>query len=308
MSIVVVGSIAFDSVKTPFGECEQVLGGAANFFSLSSNFFSDVKLVGVVGEDFPQSHLDFLTMRGIDIAGVKRESGKTFHWRGRYGFDLNEAQTIRTDLNVFAGFSPELPAHYCEAETVFLANIDPTLQLKVLDQIKNPRIVALDTMNFWIESKPEELKKAISRVNILFMNEAEIRQFSKEHSLVKAAKAIQSLGPKTIVIKRGEYGSLLFHGEQAFFVPAFLLEDLFDPTGAGDTFAGGFMGWLDARELSWESLKEAMTLGTVMASFAIEQFSFDRMRTLTHQEIEERCENLQKLSISSRPIKLNHNR
>jgi sugar/nucleoside kinase (ribokinase family) len=305
MSIVVVGSIAFDSIKTPFGECEQVLGGAANYFSLAASFFTKVNLVGVVGEDFPESHLGYLKERSIDVTGVKRQYGKTFHWQGSYGYDLNEACTLKTELNVFADFSPELPEHYRNAETVFLANIDPTLQLKVLDQIKNPKVVALDTMNFWIEGKNAELKKAISRVDILFINEAELRQLAKEHNVVKAAKAMQALGPSTVVVKRGEYGALLFNGEGCFFVPAYPLEDLYDPTGAGDTFAGGFLGWLDRQgEGGFERLKESMTLGTVMASFVIEDFSFDRMRSLEINEIEDRCAQLQNLSSVSKRILL----
>jgi len=299
MSIVVVGSIAFDSVSTPFGEREYALGGAANYFSVASSFFTDVKLVGVVGEDFPEDHLSYLTMKGVDTRGVKRHFGKTFHWKGHYGFDLNEAQTLKTELNVFSDFSPQLPDDYRKARTVFLANIDPTLQLKVLDQIQNPNIVALDTMNFWIEGKNAELKKAISRIDILFINESEIRQLAKEHNVVKAAKAMQALGPKTIVIKRGEYGALLFSGENIFFAPAFPLENLFDPTGAGDTFAGGFLGWLDKNgEMNFDTLKEAMALGTVMASFVIEKFSFDRMRDLNLLEIKKRYEKLQNLSMS----------
>lgn len=297
MSIVVVGSIAFDSVRTPFGTCEHVLGGAANYFSLAASFFSDVKLVGVVGDDFPESHLTYLKTRGVDTVGVKRQYGKTFHWQGSYSYDLNEAQTLKTELNVFNDFSPQLPVHYREAEAVFLANIDPVLQLQVLDQVQNPKIVALDTMNYWIEGKNIELKKAISRVDILFINESEIRQLAKEHNVVKAARAMQALGPKTVVIKRGEYGAFLFHEESMFMMPAYPLEDLFDPTGAGDTFAGGFLGWLDKKgELSFDSLKEAMLLGTVMASFVIEKFSFDRMRTLEHRDIKNRYTQLQKLS------------
>jgi len=305
MSVVVVGSIAFDSVKTPFGQCEQVLGGAANFFSLAASFFTDVKLVGVVGEDFPQNHLDVLRARGIDIAGVTRAPGKTFHWRGEYGFDLNEAKTLKTDLNVFSDFKPNLPVHYRDAETVFLANIDPELQLLVLDQIKSPRLVALDTMNFWIEGKNAALKKAIARVDMLFINDAEIRQLASESNVVKAARAIQKLGPKTIIVKRGEYGAVLFQGERMFYVPAYPLESLFDPTGAGDTFAGGFLGWLDSKgQHHFDDLKEAMTLGSVMASFTIEDFSFKRLEVLQHEEIEERCKTLQQATHSPNTVHL----
>lgn len=305
MSIVVVGSIAFDSVKTPFGEAEAALGGAANYFSISASFFSQVQLVGVVGADFPESHLAFLKDRGIDIEGVQKKAGQTFHWKGQYGYDLNEPRTLRTDLNVFADFAPELPSHYREARTVFLANIDPTLQLQVLDQIKRPRLVALDTMNFWIESKKEELKAAIARVHILFINESELRELTKEHNIVRAARIIQEWGPASVVVKRGEYGAILFSGMQTFFVPAYPLEDLYDPTGAGDTFAGGFLGWLDrTQKQDFDTLKEAMTLGSVMASFVIEAFSFNRLKSLTNDEIEARCGSLQRLSTASGPIEL----
>jgi sugar/nucleoside kinase (ribokinase family) len=262
-------------------------------------------LVGVVGEDFPQSHLDVLRTRGVDISGVTRASGKTFHWRGEYGFDLNEAKTLKTDLNVFADFRPNLPATYRDAETVFLANIDPDLQLSVLDQIKSPRLVALDTMNFWIEGKNAALKKAISRVDMLFINDAEIRQLASESNVIKAARAIQKLGPKTVVVKRGEYGAVLFEGERMFFVPAYPLENLFDPTGAGDTFAGGFIGWLDNKgSHGFDDLKEAMTLGSVMASFTIEDFSFKRLERLHHNEIEERCRALQQATHSPSVVQL----
>ena len=297
MSIVVVGSVAFDSVKTPFGQCEQALGGAANYFSMSASFFSPVRLVAVVGQDFPQDHLDFLKTRGVDIDGIQKQAGKTFHWQGRYGYDLNEAQTLKTELNVFADFRPELPAHYRKSETVFLANIDPVLQLKVLEQIESPKLVALDTMNFWIESKKDDLLKVIRRVDILFINETELRQLTKEHSIVKAVRHIQAMGPKTLVVKRGEYGALLFDGHEKFFVPAFLLEDLFDPTGAGDTFAGGFLGWMDKKQSNGLStFKEAMMVGTVMASFVIEDFSFKRLSRLEPHEIEARLQKLRALS------------
>lgn len=305
MSVVVVGSIAFDSIKTPFGQVEAALGGAANYFSVCASVFTQVQLVGVVGEDFPKDHLEFLKRRGVDIAGVQQRQGLTFHWKGQYGYDLNEAQTLKTDLNVFADFAPQIPAHYRDAETVFLANIDPTLQLKVLDQMRRPKLVALDTMNYWITGKNAELQEAIKRVHILFINESEIRQLTNEHSIVKAARAVQALGPDTVVVKRGEYGAILFQGMSIFFVPAYPLEDLFDPTGAGDTFAGGFLGWIDRLGKSdFETLKESMTLGSVMASYVIEEFSFNRLRTLTNDEIEARCASLQRLSSTSRAIKL----
>lgn len=307
MSIVVVGSIAFDHVKTPFGEREHALGGAANYFSMSSSFFTHTKLVGVVGQDFPKAHLDYLQERQIDISAVQKTDGKTFYWQGHYGYDLNEPKTLKTELNVFADFKPDLPTHYRDAETVFLANIDPTLQLQVLNQVKSPRLTALDTMNFWISSKKNELLQAIERVNILFINESELRQLTQEHSIMKAARAIQALGPRSVVVKRGEYGAVLFDQGEAFFVPGYPLEDLFDPTGAGDTFAGGFLGWMDQKgQVDFETLKEAMTLGSVMASFVIEDFSFDRLKRLTRPEIERRCQILQSFSTASREIKLAH--
>ncbi|MBL4818024.1 MAG: sugar kinase, partial [Deltaproteobacteria bacterium] len=262
MSILVVGSIAFDSVETPFGVCERALGGAANFFSMTASLFTKVHLVGVVGEDFPRDHLNFLEDRGVDIGGVLQALGKTFHWKGYYGYDLNEAQTLKTELNVFQDFDPKLSAKHQEAQTVFLANIDPSLQLDVLYQVKEPKITAMDTMNFWIESKNLELKEVVSKINILFINEAELRQLAGERNTYKAARQIQDLGPKTIVVKRGEYGALLCHESKHYFVPAYPLEDLYDPTGAGDTFAAGFMGYLDrAGDFSYKTLKEAMVMG-----------------------------------------------
>lgn len=306
VSIVVVGSVAFDSVKTPFGEREQALGGAANYFSMSASLLTRVNLVGVVGQDFPKSHFDFLHTRGVDTEGVQLSPGKTFHWKGQYGFDLNEAHTLKTELNVFADFSPRLPEHYKRAETVFLANIDPTLQLDVLEQITSPKLTALDTMNFWIEGKNAELRKAISRVHVLFINEAELRQFAGEHNIVKAVRLVNQLGPQIVVVKRGEYGALLFQQNDCYFVPAYPLEELYDPTGAGDTFAGGFLGWLDKHgaDVTFERLKEAMIMGTVMSSFVIERFSFDRMRDLTLEEVQARCHRLQELSMGPSRIRL----
>lgn len=298
MSILVVGSIAFDSVKTPFGACEKALGGAANFFSMTASLFTKVQLVGVVGEDFPKEHLAYLQSRGVDITGVQQSLGKTFHWQGHYGYDLNEAQTLKTELNVFGSFNPQLPESYKQAQIVFLANIDPVLQLQVLEQVKSPQLVALDTMNFWIESKNAELKKVVSKVDILFINEAELRQLAVERNTVKAAKKMQALGAKTIIVKRGEYGALMFHEQGCFFTPAFPLEDLYDPTGAGDTFAAGFMGHLDQTGKSdFATLKEAMVMGSVMASFVIEDFSFDRIKRLEKSEIERRREEFKQLTL-----------
>src|SRR5688572_28105342 len=313
MSIVVVGSVAFDSLETPYGKREQALGGSANYFSLSASFFTNVKLCGVVGQDFPNDHVEWLKSKGIDTAGLQVAEGKTFHWTGKYGLDLNEAQTLDTQLNVFASFQPKLPASYVDAETVFLANIDPDLQRSVLEQVKNPKIVGLDSMNLWINIKKESLTKTLKLVDIAFMNETEARLFSGEHNIVKAARAIQKLGGRngnlSVVIKRGEYGVLCFRGEHISFVPAFPLEDVFDPTGAGDTFAGGFMGWLDRHiaigdHISDELWRRAAVMGTVMASFVVEDFSFDRMRTVKPQDIGVRWQRLHNLSTFEGSVEL----
>jgi len=289
MGVLVVGSVAIDSVETPFGIGENVLGGSATYFATSASFFTDVNLVGIVGEDFPPEHLEFLKSRNIDLRGLVRESGKTFHWKGKYGYDLNEAQTLDTQLNVFQTFRPQIPAEYADAEYLILANIDPDLQLEVLEQVKNPRVIACDTMNFWISSKPEVLKKVIARVDFFIINEGEARQLTGETNLVKAARAILGMGTKNLIIKRGEYGVLFFSGDSIFAAPAYPLESVFDPTGAGDTFAGGFMGYLaNTGDLSKEGIRQAIVFGSVMASFNVEDFSLNRLRTLEYSEIDER--------------------
>jgi sugar/nucleoside kinase (ribokinase family) len=289
MSILVVGSVAFDSVETPFGKEENILGGSATYFSTSASFFTDVKLVAVVGDDFPQEHLDFLGSRNIDLRGLSRVSGKTFHWKGKYGYDLNEAQTLETHLNVFADFKPEIPSEYASTDYLFLANIDPELQMEVLNQVATPRIVACDTMNFWISSKPEALKKVLERVDIFIINEGEARQLSGEANLVRAARKIISMGAKTLIIKRGEYGVLMFNGSSIFAAPAYPLEEVFDPTGAGDTFAGGFMGYLaNSGDASEKGIRQAIIFGSVMASFNVEDFSLNRLKQLDYSDIEER--------------------
>ena len=297
MSILVVGSVAFDSVETPFGREENILGGSATYFSTSASFFSDVQLVAVVGEDFPQEHVDFLGSRNIDLRGLARVSGKTFHWKGRYGYDLNEAQTLETHLNVFADFKPRIPAAYASAEYLFLANIDPELQMEVLNQVTTPRIVACDTMNFWISSKPDALKKVLERVDIFIINEGEARQLSGDANLVKAARKILAMGAKTLIIKRGEYGVLMFNGSSIFAAPAYPLEEVFDPTGAGDTFAGGFMGYLaNTGDLSEKGIRQAIIFGSVMASFNVEDFSLNRLKRLDYKEIEERYRELKSMT------------
>lgn len=291
MPILAVGSIALDSLETPFGKREEVPGGSATFFSTSASFFGPVQIVGVVGEDFPEEHLEFLEERGVDLTGVTRSSGKTFRWKGRYGFDLNEAHTLETHLNVFGDFNPELPPTLRKPDFLFLGNIHPALQSRVLDQVEaRPKVVAADTMNFWIEATRPELLEVLERVDILFVNDAEARQLAGEHNIVKAARAILRMGPKRAVIKRGEYGALLFEDGHVFSAPAYPLEDVFDPTGAGDSFAGGFLGYLAHRrgDLSTDGLRQACIAGSTMASFCVEKFSLDRFRELTQAEIDER--------------------
>jgi len=297
MSILVVGSVALDSVETPFGQRERVLGGSATYFSTSASFFTDVNLVAVVGEDFPEEHTKFLASRDIDLTGLSRVPGETFHWKGRYGYDLNEAQTLETHLNVFESFRPVIPEAYADAEYLILANIDPELQMEVLNQVKSPKVVACDTMNFWISSKPEALKKVISRVDFFIINEGEARQLSGEANLVRAARAILGMGVKNLVVKRGEYGVLMFNGNSVFAAPAYPLEEVFDPTGAGDTFAGGFMGYLaNTGNLSEEGVRQAIVFGSVMASFNVEAFSLDRLKSLTYPEIEARYRSFKKMT------------
>ena len=289
IDILVVGSAAFDSVETPFGKVDDVLGGSAVYFSLAASFFARVGMVAVVGDDFPSAYVDFLKERDIDVRGLTRRRGNTFRWKGKYGFDLNEALTLDTQLNVFQDFRPEIPEEYRDAEFVFLANIDPELQLRVLEQVKNPRLVALDTMNFWIEGKQEKLKEAVRRVDVFIINEGEAREFSSEPNLVKAARIILSWGPETLIIKRGEYGALMFTKDSVFAAPAYPLEFIYDPTGAGDSFAGGFMGHLaNTRDTGDGCIRRAIIFGSVMASFNVEDFSLNRMKHLTYDEIEGR--------------------
>lgn len=297
MDIVVVGSIALDSVETPFGKVKEALGGSAVYFSVAASFFVLVGLVGVVGDDFPKEHIVLLESRGVDTSGLARKPGKTFRWVGRYDYDLNKAHTISTELNVFAEFEPEIPDRLRKAPFLFLANIDPELQDKVLSQITSPRLTALDTMNFWIEGKPNELEKVISKVDILLINDAEVRQLADEPNLVKAAKKLLSLGPSRIVVKRGEYGAMMFSQEGIFFAPAYPLERPVDPTGAGDSFAGGFLGCLArSGELSEDNLRQAVVMGSVIASFAVEDFSLNRLLKLKPAEIKERFREFIKLT------------
>jgi sugar/nucleoside kinase (ribokinase family) len=289
MSILVVGSVAFDSIETPFGKVDEALGGSATYFSTSASFFSEVNLVAVVGDDFPDKHRQMLAERNIDLTGLQTAPGNTFRWKGRYGFDLNEAHTLDTQLNVFESFSPQLPESYRDAEYVFLANIDPELQLDVLKQVRKPKLVACDTMNFWIEGKREQLVKTLGFVDILIINEGEVRQLADEANLQKAARLILAMGPKTLIVKRGEYGVLMFTEHSIFSAPAVPLEEVFDPTGAGDTFAGGFFGYLaSTQNLSEANMRQAVVFGSVMASFTVESFSLDRLKALDYNEIKSR--------------------
>jgi sugar/nucleoside kinase (ribokinase family) len=289
MSLLVVGTVALDTVKTPFGKVDNALGGSATYFSTSASYFTDVRLVAVIGEDFPKEHIQFLKSKNIDISGLEVQKGETFRWNGEYGYDLNEARTLATHLNVLATFKPNIRDDYQNSDVVFLANVDPEIQLDVLRQVKRPKLVACDTMNYWIASKPDELLRTLKEVDLLTINEAEIRQLAGEASLVKAAKSVQAMGPKTIVVKQGSYGALMFNGHSVFSAPAYPLESVFDPTGAGDSFAGGFMGYLaSTMNFSEESMRKAVIFGSVMASLNVESFSLDRLRSLDYKEIESR--------------------
>jgi sugar/nucleoside kinase (ribokinase family) len=296
-SILVVGSVALDSVQTPFGHAKEALGGSATYFSVAASFFADVRVVAVVGEDFPEEHLAFLKSRSIDLEGLVRVPGRTFRWAGEYGFDLNEAKTLETQLNVFAAFQPEIPKAYKESEMVFLANIDPDLQRQVLGQVSLPRLVVADTMNYWINGKPEALRETLKLVDILLINDAETRQLAGEPNLVLAAQKILSWGPTSLVIKRGEYGALMIRKGGWFAAPALPLDSVFDPTGAGDCFAGGFIGYL-ANTMNFEeaNIRKAIVMGSVMASFNVEAFSLDRLRRLTYPEIEARYKAFKRLT------------
>ncbi|MCO5141800.1 MAG: PfkB family carbohydrate kinase [Oligoflexia bacterium] len=292
--ILAVGSLAFDTISTPSGKADKVLGGSLNYFSLSASFFTGLDLVGVVGEDFPKDHFETLKKRGIDISGVKTMPGKTFHWTGEYGKDLNEAITLSTQLNVFEHFNPQLPDSYRDTDYLFLGNIAPELQICVLEQVKKPKLIALDSMNFWITGKRAELAEVLKRVDLLTINEGEAKLLAEESNVIVAAEKILSMGPKAIVIKRGEYGAFLFFENQIFSAPAVPIRKVVDPTGAGDTFAGGLVGHLAAKGvgLDWQSLKEGVLIGSVMASFTVEDFSFNRLVELDRSRIDQRLESL----------------
>lgn len=298
--LLIVGTVAFDAIETPFGKTDKILGGAATYIGLSASFFN-VKsgIVSVVGEDFPQEYLDLLTDRGIDISAVEVvKGGKTFFWSGRYHNDLNSRDTLDTQLNVLADFQPKVPETFKDAEIVLLGNLHPMVQISVLDQMEvKPKLVVLDTMNFWMDCALPELTEVIKRVDVITINDEEARQLSGEYSLVKAAAKIHTMGPKYVVIKKGEHGALLFHDKQIFFAPALPLEEVFDPTGAGDTFAGGFSGFLAQSEnVSFENMKNAIIWGSNLASFCVEKFGTERMLSLDNEAVISRLQQFRKLT------------
>ncbi len=295
-SVLVVGSVALDSVETPFGRVEDAVGGSGTFFSAAASHLTKVQLVGVVGSDYPLDRLQPLVERGVDLQGVEQAEGESFRWRGRYRHDLNSAETLETRLGVFSHFRPKIPEALRHAPFVFLANIDPRLQLDVLRQVQGPRLVACDTMNFWIESRRNELLELLGRVDIILLNDAEARQLTEESNLVKAARWILARGPKHVVIKKGEHGAYMFSGHSVFFAPAYPLEDVFDPTGAGDSFAGGFMGYL-ARvgRVDDQSMRRAVVYGSTLGSFAVERFSIERLLEIHRVDIARRLEEFRQL-------------
>lgn len=289
MSLLVVGSVALDSVETPFGKADNVLGGSATFFAASASLLTPVQLVGVIGNDYPEQKLEALAARGVDFEGLERADGPSFRWRGRYRHDLNTAETLETHLGVFSHFAPKIPDAFRNAEFVFLGNIDPRLQLDVLQQVESPQLVACDTMNFWIESRRPELLELLEQVDLITLNDAEARQLTEQANLVKAARWILDRGPEHVIIKKGEHGAFMFTRDTVFFAPAYPLEDVFDPTGAGDSFAGGFMGYLARHgDLTEQTLRRAVVYGSAMGSFAVEKFSIDRLLEVTPDEIQQR--------------------
>jgi sugar/nucleoside kinase (ribokinase family) len=288
-AILVVGSVALDSVETPFGKVDEALGGSATFFSAAASVFADVQLVGVVGDDFPLERLDFLRRRGVDFSGLEVAKGHSFRWSGVYEYDLNTRHTLSTELGVFADFRPIVPDQFRSAEWVFLGNIDPVLQHAVLDQVDSPRFVACDTMDFWIEGAREPLDKLLPRIDMLVVNDAEIRELAGEHNLLRAARWVQDRGPRHVIVKKGEHGAVLFTGTSVFFAPGYPLEEIFDPTGAGDAFAGGLVGYLAyVNQASEEELRRAVVFGSALGSFACESFGPDRLAEVGEGEVFER--------------------
>lgn len=291
-SILVVGSIGYDSISTPKGERKNILGGSANYFSFAASLYAPVRVVGVVGEDYKEEHRDWLRQRDVDLNGLQKVAGKTFSWEGRYENDMNEAITLATHLNVFENFHPAIPEAYRSSEVVFLANIDPVLQLQVLEQVKSPRLIAADTMNYWIQSKRSDLLKVLEHVHVLLINEGELRQLTGNWNTIAAAKEVLKMGPKAVVIKRGEYGFVMLDEKDFFILPAFPVEQVIDPTGAGDTFAGGFLGHLAQINRPWrrEDLKLACVHGCLLASFTVQDFGVDGIRRTQRQDLEKRID------------------
>lgn len=299
MSILVVGSVAIDNIETPFGKAENVLGGSAVYIAVAASYFTTpVRLVGVVGGDYPKEAIDFMNERGIDLEGLEVvKDGKTFRWSGKYHYDLNNRDTLSLNLNVFEKFDPKIPASYKKTRYICLGNIDPVLQRRVLEQVEKPKFVVGDTMNFWIETMPEELQKTIPFFDAFILNDSEARMLAHESNLLRAARKIKAMGAKTLLIKKGEHGALLFHEDQIFSAPAYPLESIFDPTGAGDTFAAGFTAWLaKTDDLSYENFKRAVIYGSTMASFCVEKISVDGLRDLSYLKIQDRFREFKELS------------
>jgi sugar/nucleoside kinase (ribokinase family) len=295
-----VGTVAFDKVETPFGKTDKILGGAATYIALSASNFKgiDIGIVSVIGEDFPQEYIDIFNDRNINIEGLKtNKGGKTFFWSGRYHNDMNTRDTIDTQLNVLENFNPLVPKAYLNAEIVMLGNLHPAVQMSIIEQVKNPKLIILDTMNFWMDSELELLHKVIAKVDVITINDEEARQLSGEYSLVKAARKIRDMGPDYVVIKKGEHGALLFYNDEMFFAPALPLEEVFDPTGAGDTFAGGFAGYLtQTKDISFKNMKSAIIYGSNLASFCVEKFGTEKMLQLDDIELMQRLKNFESLT------------
>lgn len=303
MSILVVGSVATDRIETPFGVADRTLGGAATYFSAAASLFQPVRLVGVIGSDFPEEELRFLRERGVDLSGLERAEGESFFWSGRYHYDLNARDTLETRLGVFADFEPKIPPSFRDTEWVFLANIHPQLQLQVLDQVKAPKFTAADTMNYWIEGERDSLLELIGRIDCLMLNESEARELSGDYNLTRAARWIRERGPEIVVVKKGEHGALLFTDDHTFFAPGFPLEEIFDPTGAGDSFAGGFMGWLAyAGDFSHQELRRAMIYGSATGSLVCERMGMERMRALGLDEVHERVREFRRMTLFEHPV------
>ncbi len=298
MSLIVVGTMAFDAIETPFAKIDKVVGGSATYVAYAaSNFIQPINPVSIIGYDFPAEELADLKARGVVMDGVQViKDKKSFFWSGRYHEDMNSRDTLITDLNVLADFDPKLPDSYLDSEFVMLGNLQPSVQMKVIKQLKQPKLVVMDTMNFWMESAMPELKEVLKKINVLLINDAEARQLSGEYSLVKASKAILSMGPKFLIVKKGEHGALLFHSDKVFFAPALPLEEVFDPTGAGDTFAGGFMGHLaKTKDISFENMKTAIIVGSAMASFCVEKFGPNRLKEISKEDIDKRLHQFREL-------------